>query len=167
MPIVPRRLVPLVMAAACSAAAAPVLAQTTRSLDTGTRVRVHLATASRSVVAEVAEVRLDTLILSRPGTRIANRLPVALTDIERLDVSGGRRRLTHNGVLVGAVTGAALVGIYNGIVQSQCQPSCPDRTPAWAGALAGGATFGIGFHFLSAERWLEIALPDRPASPTR
>jgi hypothetical protein len=167
MRIVPRRFVPLAVAIVLAAAAAPALAQTTRSLDAGTRVRVHLATARRGVVAEVAEIRPDTLILARPGTRIANRLPVALTDIDRLELSGGRRRLTLLGALVGTVTGAVMVSAYNSIVQSQCNPSCPERTPVWAGVALGGAAFGIGFHFLSAERWYEIALPHRAVQPSR
>lgn len=167
MRIVQRRIATLAVAAALAAAAEPALAQTVRSLDEGTRVRVHLATARRSVVAEIAEVRPDTLILTRPGTRIANRLPVALTDIQRLDVSGGRRRLTLLGGLVGTLTGAVMVAAYNSIVQSQCQPSCPDRTPVWAGAALGGAAFGVGFHFLSAERWYPIALPERALPPSR
>jgi hypothetical protein len=166
MRIVQRRIATFAVAAALAAMAEPARAQAIRSLDEGTRVRVHLTTARRSVVAEIAEVRRDTLVLTRPGTRIANELPVALTDIQRLDISGGRRRLTLLGGLVGTLTGALMVAAYNSIVQSQCQPSCPDRTPVWAGAAVGGTALGVGFHFLSAERWYPIALPERGLSPT-
>ncbi len=146
-------------AAACLCTEAE--AQTVRSLQEGTRVRVELEHAARRVVALVHDVRPDTLVLARPGMDVLSRMPFAITEIKRLEISGGRRRLTVLGTTIGLLTGSALVGAYNSIVQSQCTLDCPDRFPLWIGAAVGATTFGVGFHFLRAERWHEITLPRR------
>ena len=135
----------------------------TRILDTGTRVRVLMERQPSRFIGAIATVRPDTIILTVPGTRLGHRA-VAVKEIAELEVSNGSRRLSPVGLMVGALTGAALTAAYNGIVQSQCFSDCPDRVSTALGAAVGGIVIGGTFHFVKKERWLRIAVP-RPRPP--
>ena len=151
--------VALLLAATGSAAAA----QTVRTLDPGTRVRVRLAQATTSIIAEIVGTRPDTIILGRTSTSIPSTIPLSVRHIRRLEISEGRKQLAPYGVLIGFVLGSAIVGSYNSIVQSQCFSDCPAEFPFLIGGLIGGAAGGLGFALIRAERWVEVPLPRMPA----
>jgi hypothetical protein len=152
----------LLLACGGSGLVTPGSAQT-RILDTGTRVRVLMERQPSRFIGSIATVRPDTIILTVPGTRLGHRA-VAVKEIAELEVSNGSRRLSPIGLMVGALTGAALTAAYNGIVQSQCFNDCPDRVSTALGAAVGGIVIGGSFHFVKKERWLRIAVP-RPRPP--
>ena len=129
-----------------------------RRLDTGTRVRVLMERQSSRFTGSIAAVRPDTIILTVPSTRLGHR-PVAVSEIAELEVFNGSRRLTAVGLVTGVLVGAAVTGIYNGIVQTQCFSNCPDRASTLMGALVGGIVVGGSLHFVKKERWLRIAVP--------
>jgi hypothetical protein len=142
-----------------------VAAQVLRTLSPGTRVRVRLVEAPSSIVAEIVGTKPDTLILGRPSSPIPSTIPLAVTQIETLEISDGRRQLTIPGVLIGIAVGVAAVSSYNAIVQSQCFSDCPSRTNLLVGGAGGGLAGGIGFTFIRSERWVRVALPRRPTRP--
>jgi hypothetical protein len=140
-------------------------AQTIRSLEPGTRVRVRMTQATRTVVASIVGARPDTLLLARPSSLVESMIPLAVSDIRTLEISAGRRHLVPHGVILGFLLGSALVGGYNSILQSQCFTNCPDPVPFTVGGLVGGIAGGVGFSFIRADRWVEVALPRRSPPP--
>jgi hypothetical protein len=135
-------------------------AQTPRVLDVGTRVRVRLEGDPFQLVGYIAEVRRDTLMLARPAVQFERWRPLAVSAIEQLDVSGGHRRRTALGFVIGAVGGVVLTAAYNGIIQSQCFSNCPAPVSVAVGAAAGSIALGSAFYFVRAEQWLPVALPN-------
>lgn len=134
-------------------------------LQPGTRVRVLMTDARRSVVATILEAKPDTLMLGRPELSPVYRLPLAIAEIQRIEISRGRRSLTAAGIVSGAILGLAVVVARNGVVGSQCFRSCPDGFPIVAGAGLGAVLGGVGFTFVKRERWAELSLPDDGPGP--
>jgi hypothetical protein len=95
------------------------------------------------------------------STSFARWRPLAIPDIEQLDISGGHRRKTLLGVLIGGGIGLISTAVYNEFIQSQCFNSCPDPVNVGLAAAAGGVALGSAFYFIKSERWLPIALPAR------
>lgn len=136
-----------------------------RTLDTGTRVRVRMQRQSSQFVGAIATLRPDTIILTVPGTRLGHRA-VAVSEIAELEIFNGTYRMAAVGVMTGALAGAGITSLHNGIVQSQCFSNCPDRASPTIGALVGGIVFGGSLYFVKKERWVRIAVP-RPRPPGR
>jgi hypothetical protein len=145
--------------------AVPIEAQSVRTLEPGTRVRVRLEEAHSNVVAILIDARPDTIVLARPSMSIESRLLFPLERVSRLEISAGRRQLAPIGAVGGFLLGTVLVAAYNSILQSQCFGDCPEPTPALAGGLIGGVAGGVAFYFVPAERWVEVALPNRRSAP--
>jgi hypothetical protein len=146
---------------------APAAAQGSLRFEPGTRMRVTLRTASRSIVATLVDVRRDTLVLGRPEMAVETTIPLPATLIRKLEISTGRRSLAAHGAVGGLVLGVVVTAIHNGIVSSQCFPPrpCADSYPVWLGGLIGGGIGGLSFAFLRSEQWREIALPRTPLGP--
>jgi hypothetical protein len=151
---------PLLIALALAALAANgVAAQVMRTLAAGTRVRVRLVEAPSSIVAEIVGTKPDTLILGRPSSPIPSTIPLAVSQIETLEISDGRRPLALYGAIIGFAVGVGAVSGYNSIVQSQCFVDCPPEANFLVGGLTLGLAGGIGFAFIRSERWVQVALP--------
>lgn len=143
---------------------APASAQATVRFDRGTRMRVTMEVARRSIVATLVDVRRDTLVLGRPEMSIETTIPLPLSLIDKLEISDGRRSMAAWGAVAGLVVGVVATAGYNGIVSSQCFPPqpCGESQPIWLGGLIGGAVGGVSFAFVRSEQWREIAIPGRP-----
>jgi hypothetical protein len=142
------------------------LAQSTLRLDQGTRVRVNLEEAQRSIVATLVEVKRDTLVLGRTYGSIEATMPFAVAEIRKLEIWTGKgSSLAPFGALAGMLVGAAIVGSYNGIVSSQCFRSCPEDKSVWLAVGIGGVLGGVSLAFVRPDRWLEIAVPGKKAAP--
>jgi hypothetical protein len=156
---------PLLLALALTGlVASEAAAQVVRTLSAGTRVRVRLVEAPSRIVAEIVGTKPDTLILGRPSSPIPSTIPLAVSQIETLEISDGRRQLAAYGALIGFAVGVAAVSGYNSIVQSQCFSDCPPEAHFLVGGVTGGLAGGIGFAFIRSERWVQVALP-RPPRP--
>jgi hypothetical protein len=152
----------LIVLALTALAANGVAAQVVRTLSAGTRVRVRLVEAPSSIVAEIVGTKPDTLILGRPSSPIPSTIPLAVSQIETLEISDGRRQLAAYGAIIGFAVGVAAVRGYNSIVQSQCYSDCPPEARSLVGGVTGGLAGGIGFAFIRSERWVRVALPRSP-----
>lgn len=152
----------VLLAAALHSSAA---AQTPLRIDRGTRLRVSLEDARRSVVATLVEVKPDTLVLGRTYGTVESTIPFAVSRIRKLEVWAGKKpSLAPIGAVGGMLLGAALVASYNSIVFSQCFSNCPSsRTSPWIGAGIGGLLGGVSLAFVRPDRWLEISVPVGPS----
>lgn len=116
------------------------------TIDSLSDQRVVLDTAGerRRFGFETGPVLVDTY----------RRTSLQLTDVERLEISGGRtvRSSTIRGALWGALAGALLVGVGN---LPQVNASFDDFLKyAPIGAALGGAVGGVVGYALGGERWL-------------
>lgn len=144
---------------------APVAALAQAHVVPGARVR--LAGPGIDGTFHVVHVVPDTMVVQRDPA--APALRVALADLQRMDVSLGRRTALGgfgHGVLVGAGVGAA-IGVASGLASGDDDPGgwfamSAEQKALGGGILAGGAgglIGGIVGLAVRGERWERAAIP--------
>ncbi len=130
------RPVTLVIAALFLLAPQPVAGQERLLLQPGQRVRVTAPDLGiKKQVATFEALHGDTLVL---GGDVTMYLPLA--SVMRLDVSRGRERQTHRGMLIGGAIGAAAGALW-GAVEPVCEIS--DTGNKMGCVVAGGLVLGL------------------------
>jgi hypothetical protein len=125
----------------------------------GQRVRFTTLTEPRRT-ATVIETEADAIVVSLAGGRKIVRVPLA--DVQRLEVSAGRRTYASEGALLGTITGGLLGGLAgaSGCFQSE---DCDGGTYAVIGAVVVGTLSGLlgaGVGALcQTEKWERIDTP--------
>jgi hypothetical protein len=123
-------------------------------LDSGTRIRVTVASTLHSVTGVIVATRFDSLVVRPDGS--GSMMAVPLAQVLRLEVSTGERTTTRRGAVVGLGWGALAGLIVGGVTyrKPDCTGSfiCIDLGPgpdmvvgAGIGGLAGlavGALIG-------------------------
>jgi len=163
-----------VLAALTMAPSVPALADgQSLPLTAGARVRVTAASADLDKqVATIAEVRGDSIVLDVDG--LAH--PVAISDLQRLEVSIGKRTRVTRDAGIGAAIGFAAGALIGAASYEECVPqSFLDcfMVPGSRGdaALLGGAAGGTVGLVLGAlvgmgdrtDRWQALTLPVQAA----
>jgi len=137
------------------------------AITAGTRVRVTSRVHDYNrKVATVNELRGDSVVLvagSRPVT-------MALSDLDQIQVSVGRRRTVLRGMLAGGLIGAVGGAVIGAVTYQPCEGFClfvPDNA-AEAGVLTGTvlgvvgvAVGGIVGAFNTTDRWGPATAPGR------
>jgi hypothetical protein len=105
----------------------------------GQRVRFETLTQPRRT-ATVVDTEADAIVVSLRGGREIVRVPLA--DVQRLEVSAGRRTHASQGALLGTIAGGVLGGLAgaSGCFQAE---DCDGGTFAAIGAVIGGTLSGL------------------------
>ncbi len=158
------RLSALPIVALVTLAPALSVAQQTPVVPVGTRVRFSPEqTTGDKVVGTIARQRGDTLLL---WTERQDTVPVALTNLDRLEVSDGVHGHALKGLGLGLLAGAVLGGAIGAAVE-------PDELlgrginilVGVVGGAGGGAVIGLGVGAaIRSERWKAIAPGDEGRS---
>lgn len=166
-------------------ATAPVEAQAPSSSLEGERVRVTVrpggpegpprdgavsgpasaasgAVSTRVLIGQLVSMETDRMLLTDESGAPSE---IALSDVERLELSLGQHRNMGRGAWIGGLVGAVAGGVAGAIEGSKCEERaffCPGAGGgALLGALAGGGPgvligLGIGAAVKS-ERWSEVS----------
>ncbi len=148
-----------------TAVANPLTAQE-RSIEPGARVRIKAPTLSKRPIVGTFEGVRDSILLVR-GNRATTATEIRLGQIERLDVSQGKKSNAGAGALAGLLSGAAL-GAGFGLVACGSGSGCEDfggtgTIALFTGAIGAGGGLLLGVIIGAAtqsDRWEEVA-PDR------
>lgn len=137
------------------------------AINAGARVRVTSKVHDYNRrVATVSAVRRDSLVLFM---KKGNSATVALSDIDRMQVSVGRRRMVLRGMLAGGLIGAVTGAAAGAATYEECKDQICFLTPVSAGeAAAGGATIlgvvgvavgGVIGALVTTDRWGPATVP--------
>ncbi len=139
--------------------ATPVLAQDAPAPAPGTRVRVTApAVEDRPITGVFRRAGTDTLWLDRKGIELA----IPRAQIERFQVSRGRRSHWLTGAFVGGLVGAGAGAVYASLYPGDLCSNCSEIFTA-AGFGIGAAAGGIIGALIRTERWQVAPVLDRSA----
>lgn len=143
-------------------------AQATASSDSrlpsGTRIRFELRDGTKHE-GQVVALRGDTLRAIWPGS-VESAYPVS--DIRKLEASGGRHRSVRRSLLIGTGAGVVLGTAIGALTHEPCEPEtvlgclfAPESRgqSAALGAVGGGVlglVIGGGFGLIPRERWERV-----------
>ena len=144
--------------AALSIAQTEVHAQATGgdTLPLGSLVRVSLKRTDRVEIGKLADWRADTLVLRGAGRSRSNPRVIALSDVDLVARSTGRVRYVAGGMLIGALTAAAL----NTGVPADTPGGLVVTSHVLLAAIGGVTGFAI-----AGEPWKPMPLPTTFAMP--
>jgi hypothetical protein len=135
-------------------------AQVSYSLTEGTRVRIRRVESRATWVGTIASLARDTIVL-RLQRRGELNVAFPLYQVDRIELSQGRRPFLLQGAFFGALVAGLGAMSYNHLDTFSCTGVCDDdpdlNTAAFAalGAVAGGVLGGL----IRKERWLRVCLP--------
>jgi hypothetical protein len=144
----------------------PLAAATTAEAGVGSRVRIHDSSGNAlPITGTLTAVSAERLELE---PSYGDRLEVPRASVKLLEVSGGIRRRSSDGALMGAVVGVALALVAEKKAMRQCESSAyclhdGVLVGLFTVPLATAVGLGIGSG-LSAEVWNPSRLPAPVAS---
>jgi hypothetical protein len=153
----------LIAAVAAHAAAIPLAAQDTTTLQANARVRLMTVGATRWVTGSLLAPPADSVKLLAADTV---PIAVATNSLARLEVSRGMHRQTMRGLWIGTGVGAAAGFILGFAAYEECTGFCYlDPGRGGEGVIGGvlGAALGLGIGALigssfQGERWAPVPL---------
>ena len=127
------------------------------SIEPGARVRIKASSISPQPIVGTLESVHDSTLVLRSG-QVAP-LEIRLSQIERLEVSQGKKSNAGTGALVGGLIGT-VAGVVVGLVFSQGSDA-PEGLPVTIGAAGAGGGVLIGTlagAMDQSDRWVEVPL---------
>jgi hypothetical protein len=161
----------LILSFLVPAVAGSGLAQTVPTIVPGARIRFALPPGTPVVLGTAIEARQDTLLVRREESGDTVALP--LSQLVRLDISGGTQTHALRGAGIGFLAGAIVGAIAGQSSDRKCSSSMESSGWLTCGQNAGYGAIGLGV--LGAgigaivgwvnptERWQPVALPGNPA----
>ena len=142
------------------AVAQPLKAQEP-SIEPGTRVRIKASSIFPQPIVGTLESVHDSILVFRSGQTAP--LEIRLSQIERLEVSQGKKSNAGTGALVGGLIGTA-VGVVVGLIIKEGADVQADL-PVITGAIGAGGGVLIGTLAGASDqsdRWVEVPLGRKP-----
>jgi hypothetical protein len=142
------------------AVAQPLKAQEP-SIEPGARVRIKASSVFPQPIVGTLESVHDSTLVFRSGQTAP--LEIRFSQIERLEVSQGKKSNAGTGALVGGLIGTA-VGAVVGLVFAQ-GTDMPEGLPVMIGAAGAGSGVLLGALVGASDqsdRWVEVPLARKP-----
>lgn len=131
----------------------------------GSRVRVSTPSLVAPLIANFLEQRGDTLVFIEDGSG-RGVWPIPLSQIQRLETTGGESARSSTAVMRGAAIGGLSGFVAGALFAASVKPSDSGKTydRLLTGAVGAAVGIGIGAFIgsrVKSERWVNVALPGR------
>ncbi len=137
------------------------------TIPSGARARLLESAARFPSVGTISGMARDTLFFN-PESNPNRRIAYALANINRLELSQGRKTALLPGMVAGLVTFGLGALIYNRIESFSCETTashCDTGLSPAPLAVIGGGSGGLIGSFFTIERWQRVTLPQNRTVP--